>query len=466
MKNPALPLTRRRWLQAAGCGFGSLAFHALAADAEDETHDGAPGRPSQFDPDLKLQHAPRAKRVIFLFMDGGPSQLDSFDYKPAIKKNAKKKTRGSAIMRSPFAFAPHGESGLYISSAFPELAKLADDLCLLNGMETDSSSHSSATQAYFTGNSRLEVPSLGAWSVYGLGDGGRVLPGFVSINASGSSKNYGHGFLPASYQGVQLEIGENKRQFFREVKASGAPNLASGHYSELGQRRQIEFVQRMNRQFAADLGGDDRVEAVIQSFENGFSMRSTLRELLKPESEPDEVQKLYGLDKPETKEFARQCLVARRMVEDGVRFIQLNSPKNSWDHHSDLKSRFARSARGIDRPIAGLLIDLKRRGLLGDTLVVWGGEFGRPPTGNNGRGHQNRGFTTWVAGGGVRGGMRYGATDEIGGKIAEGAVHMRDLHATILHQLGFDPSSLKFSRDNRDYFSEAKDGRVVREILA
>ena len=455
-------LSRRRWLQMAGGGFGSLALGALAARAD------VPGRPAQFDPKLKQNHAPRAKRVIFLFMDGGPSQLDSFDYKPDLMANHGKKSKGKGMLRSPFEFKPHGESGLYISSAFPEVAKLADELCLLNAMETESSSHPSASQAFFTGNSRLEVPALGAWSLYGLGDDGRVLPGFVSVNYHGSAKNYGHGFLPARYQGVQLEIGSKRRKFFREKKSPGAPNIASRHYSDAGQRRQMEFVQRMNRKFANDLGGNDQVEAVIESLENGFDMRATLRELLSPETEPEEVRQLYGLDRPETEEFARQCIIARRMVEEGVRFIQLNhsgAPRN-WDDHSNLKSNFKRNATSIDQPIAGLLIDLKRRGLLDETLVVWGGEFGRTPSGGTGRDHQNRGFTTWLAGGGVRGGMRYGATDEIGAKIAEGGVQMQDLHATILHQLGFDPEVLRFSRGGRERYSEARQGRVVREILA
>jgi hypothetical protein len=329
-------------------------------------------------------------------------------------------------------------------------------------METDSSSHPSAAQAFFTGNSRLEVPSLGAWSMYGLGDGGSVLPGFVSINYRGSAKNYGHGFLPARYQGVQLEIGQQKRKFFGE-KQPGAPNIASRHYTIAGQRRQMDFVQSMNRKFAAELGGDDRVDAIIESFENGFDMRATLAELLNPESEPDEVKGLYGLDKPESAEFARQCIIARRMVEEGVRFIQLNN--GGWDHHSSLRTKFATSARAIDRPIAGLLIDLKRRGLLDDTLIVWGGEFGRTPSSSDGRDHQNRGFTMWAAGGGIRGGMRYGATDKSGGKIAEGGVHMNDLHATILHQLGFDPAKLSIGRGGRERFPDAKNARVVHEIL-
>ncbi|MFT5465945.1 MAG: hypothetical protein ACI8UO_001041, partial [Verrucomicrobiales bacterium] len=398
-----------------------------------------------------------ARRVIMLFMEGAPSQFDTFDYKPNLGRGG--------TMRSPFEFVESGQSGLPISEVFPSLAEHADHLCLLNAMETSSSSHSAAeTQLHTGGNSMLDTPSLGSWAFYGHGPTAQQLPGYVTVNYPGESKNFGAGFLPAKYQGVKMEIGSSKRAYFGETD-SVVPNALNRHYTRGGQARQLDLVQQMNRAFADELGGDDRIEAVIESIDQGFILQDSFRELVDTSNVAEETQQLYGIDQPATSDFGQQCLLARRLAESDVRFIQLSH--DGWDHHSNIEEKLAEKAGEVDKPIAGLLTDLERRGLLEETLVVWGGEFGRTAKGSGGgRDHQNRGYSMWMAGSGVRGGMRFGETDELGKEIVDGRVGMEDLHATILHLLGFDPKRLDFKRsESEQLLGSAAEGRVVSEIL-
>ncbi len=480
MKDRSPLQSRRQWLKTTGCGFGGLALTALSAQEyapESHRKRERPRRPEDHSGKTGPHLPPRAKRVIFLFMPGGPSQFDTFDHKPDLAKALKpkegaKRGRGPR-MPSPFEFQRYGQSGLPISEVFSNVAQHADDLCLLNAMETSSNSHSSAETSLHNGRGRgrseYELPSLGAWTYYGLGNSSNALPGYLTINYGGGAKNFGSGFLPSKYQGMRMEIGQQRRRFFGEAGSGGTANVGNRHYTVRGQRRQMDFVQSLNQDYVETLGGSDKVEAVIESFERGFDLQDTFQAMLDATNADALETKLYGLDESHTAGFGQQCLIARRMAEQGVPFIQLNHTgarsRLDWDHHGNLDKFLPESAAGVDKPIAGLLSDLNQRGMLDETLVVWGGEFGRTWYGRNGRGHQNRGFTMWMAGGGVKGGIRHGATDAHGTEIEHGKVTINDLHATILHQLGIDAAKLVFKQNSRELFSEAKNGKVVRDVL-
>ncbi len=445
VQNPAS--SRREWLKTWGCGFGYLALAGLATEAASADAVRGPLAP-------KTPHfPPKAKRVIFLFMQGGPSQHETFDYNPELAAAAAK---GASVFGSPFGFQQHGQSGLWISELFPNLARHADSLCLLNGMHADSPAHPQATIQMHTGSFNLVRPSMGSWVVYGLGTENQELPGFLTINpvALGGAQNYGSAFLPATYQGTPYLTRNGK-----------LPNIANPSMSAEVQRQQLDLVQSLNQDFLKKAQKDAELEGLAQSFEMAFRMQSSVPGVLDIEKEPPAVKKLYGIDKPATRGFGMQCLLARRMAEAGVRFVEITH--GNWDHHNNLKNRITQTCGEIDQPIAALITDLQQRGLFEDTLLVWGGEFGRTTTGQNGdgRNHNNRGFTMWMAGGGVKGGARHGAADAVTGSAVAGKVHLHDLHATILHLLGLDHTKLTYRYGGRDFRLTDVHGVVAKEIL-
>lgn len=448
-RNTRFVSTRRDFLANTAAGFGWLAFAAL--NAQQARADANTGYQSPLSP--KQPHfAAKAKRVIFLFMNGGPTHLDTFDWKPALA------TAGGRYLAPVFPFKPAGKSGLMIADCYPHLAKHADDLCLLNGMTTNNPGHQQAVVALHTGSERFVRPSLGAWVVYGLGTTAQDLPGFITIDPigdQGGAQNYGSAFLPASFQGTRLNSGQR-----------AVPNIANHNLGDAEQRRQLDFVQRANRRLLDTDPGHPELEGLIQSYEMAYKMQTSVPGTLDLEREPAAIRGLYGLDDRTTQQFGNQCLMARRLAEKGVRFIQLTS--NGWDHHQRIQEALGGRAAATDKPIAGLITDLKQRGMLNDTLIVWGGEFGRGPREDRqaGRGHHNQGFTMWMAGGGVKGGFRYGATDELGDKAVEGVMGTHDLHATILHLLGLDHRQLTFRYSGRDFRLTDTAGRVAEAIVA
>ncbi len=388
--NPFI-LSRRQTLQAVSSGFGYLAFSALSTIAAEKTRNRLAPIPPHF--------TPRAKRVIFLAMQGAPSHVDTFDYKPLLNTDNGKQSKGFAkLLGSPFEFKQHGESGLPISSLFPKLAGNADDLCLINSMHTDLPNHQQATTQMHTGNFQFVRPSLGAWTLYGLGTENDSLPGFVTLAPPNGSQNYGSSFLPAIYQGTPIGKGARNR-FSTAADASPMSNLSNAKLSPELQRVQLDFINNLNREKLLRDQVHPEVEGIIESFELAFRMQDEVPEVLNLASEPDSIRKLYGIDDATTGAFARQCLSARRLAEAGVRFIQVNH--GNWDHHQNLKAGLEQNCAQIDQPIAALLEDLKQRDMLKDTLVIWGGEFGRTPHGQstNGRDHNNKGYTMWMAGG-------------------------------------------------------------------
>lgn len=460
--NRTTPITRRGMLEHTAAGFGWMAFAAMNAkpvQAGDEYV--SPLSPKQ------PQFPGKAKRVIFLFMQGGPSHLDTFDWKPELMKsggktasnNNKDKGKSGPLLVPQFKFAPRGKSGLPISDLFPELSRHADDLCLLNGMHTSNAAHPQATIALHTGSVNFVRPSIGSWVTYGLGSENENLPGFVTINpvGLGGAQNYGSSFLPASYQGTRVDL-----------EAGGILDIRNRHLGKERQRSQIDLIQGMNRGLLGKHPGQLELEGVIQSFELAYRMQTSVPSVLNFEAEKASTLEQYGIDDEETREFGTQCLMARRLAEKGVRFIQVSS--KGWDQHRDLKSELSKNCRGIDRPIAALLQDLKDRDMLKDTLVLWGGEFGRSPqdqgSGGDGRRHNNQGYSMWMAGGGVKGGIRYGATDELGGTAVEGKLGTHDLHATMLHLLGFDHTKLTYRYAGRDFRLTDVYGEVASGIIA
>ena len=454
------PLTRRGMLQHTAAGFGWLAFSALQAEMARAAAFSSPLAP-------KPSHFPaKAKRVIFLFMQGGPSHLDTFDWKPDLKANGGKtgpameggKGGNGKLLAPQFEFTPQGKSGLPISELFPELGRHADDLCLLNGMNTSNAAHPQATIALHTGSINFVRPSMGSWITYGLGTENQDLPGFVTINpvGGGGAQNYGSSFLPASYQGTRVDLA-----------VGGIPDIRNRHLDDGRQRAQIDLIQEMNRDLLDKHPGNPELDGVIQSFELAYRMQTSVPSVLNLEAEKTGTRERYGIDNPNTQEFGTQCLMARRLAESGVRFIQVS--KGGWDQHNNLKAALTRNCGAIDRPIAALLQDLKDRDMLKDTLVLWGGEFGRSPqdqaNGGDGRRHNNRGYSMWMAGGGVKGGLRYGSTDEIGGTAVEGKIGTHDLHATILHLLGLEHTKLTYRYAGRDFRLTDVYGEVAKEIV-
>jgi len=460
--------TRRQMLRSAsaGAGFGYLAFLDLLARCAEPTKSDNPLSPKAG------HHAAKAKRVIFLFMHGGPSQVDTFDFKPELDKldgkelpfePAKGTTVSRKIMKPLWKFEKHGESGIPVSELFTETAKHVDDLCIINSMHTEGQSHGQAVLKLHTGDISLTRPSVGSWVNYGLGTENQNLPGFVTIcptRGHGGAQNYGNAFLPAAFQGTP-------------IGAAGTPassaQIKNVHNLEVPpelQRVQLDFMQQLNKEHAALAALDDRLEATAASYELAFRMQSAVPKVADIRTETKDTLKLYGIGEKTTDDFGRQCLMARRFAEAGVRYIQV-SHSFKWDQHGNMKQHET-NAREVDKPIAGLLADLKQRDLLKDTLVLWGGEFGRTPVtqGKDGRDHNPQGFTMWLAGGGVRGGHVHGATDEFGYHAVKDKVHMHDLHATILHLLGIDHEKLTYKHAGRDFRLTDVYGRVVKELFA
>jgi hypothetical protein len=464
-----LPLSRRDFLCRAGAGFGGLALAALLArQREARAADPLAPRPPHF--------AARARSVIFLFMDGGPSHLDLFDPKPALRRlqgqplpasfplpvTAMGSTAHTPLLASRRTFRRHGRSGIWVSDWLPEVAGCADDLAVLHGCRADGLTHVAGLCQMNTGNILPGRPSLGAWALYGLGTECEDLPGFVVLADSerdppGGGQNWGTGFMPASFQGTRFAQGSTPVLY-----AAPPPGVSAAR-----QQGKVSFINELNRHYAAR-HRDDRIEAQIRALELAYRMQASAPEVVDLSGETRETLRLYGVDRPETERNGRNCLLARRLVERGARFVQVYMGAGSgWDAHSDLEGNHAENCRQSDRPIAGLLRDLKRRGLLESTLVVWGGEFGRTPMSESGDGrdHNPYGFTMWLAGGGVRGGCTYGATDEVGLYAVEGEAHIHDIHATILHLLGLDHEMLTFRHDGRDERLTGVNGQVLHAIL-
>ena len=469
----ATPVYRRRWLQEAGCGFGAVALSALMAGERSTFAAGSGGSARAPRPHF----TPRAKRVIFLFMHGGPSHVDLFDPKPDLEKLAgeplpdsfgmvmtRRKVATNPLLPALRPFRKRGESGLEVSDFLPEIAACADDLCVLRGCHGDSVNHPQSVYQMNTGSILTGKPSLGSWISYGLGSENADMPAFVVLpdpggGLKGGPPAWGSGYLPAVHQGTTVRPGTSPILHLKPAEG----------VTDARQRRALDFVARRNAEHLAARDGDDELAARVRSYELAFRMQSAAPELVDLSRETAETEHLYGLDRKETREFGTRCLLARRMVENGVRFVQLYSgDTNGWDAHNDVAKNHGPLADAVDRPIAALLRDLKRRGLWNDTLVIWGGEFGRMPMSEKGTGrdHNPWGYSMWLAGGGVRGGMAYGATDAVGLRAAENKVHVHDLHATILHFLGFDHTKLTYPHNGREERLTDVAGRVVTEILA
>ncbi|MFP6766400.1 MAG: DUF1501 domain-containing protein [Planctomycetaceae bacterium] len=472
-------ISRRLALKSCASGFGYLAFASLmhqtastVAGADRAGH-GLASQPTHF--------PARAKRVIFLCMNGGPSHVDLFDYKPALNRQSGKtaslsRQPGQArLMGSPFRFSQAGESGLWFSEVFPELAGQADQLCMIHSMHTDLPNHSQAFAQMHTGSFQFARPSIGAWTLYGLGTENQNLPGFITVNppaGNGGARNYASGFLPAICQGTRIggiQIPPLYAALLGKDREPGPPirNISNRELSQVQQREQLDLIRSLNRRKLQRDIHHPEIEGAIESFELAFRMQDKVPQLLDIGSETRSTMNAYGLGAGlPTDRFARQCLLARRLAEAGVRFIEITAP-SKWDHHFLIKTELAKSGSETDQPVAALLTDLRQRGMLQDTLVVWPGEFGRTPYAQSGSGrdHNNHGYTLWMAGGGVKGGMSYGATDEHGHKAVENPVHIQDWHATLLHLLGLDHERLTFNYAGREFRLTDVHGQVVRDIL-
>ncbi len=452
-------ISRRQMLRQSSTGFGMLALAGLMADPS-HAADNNPLAPKS--PHFMGQ----AKRVIFLCMRGGPSHMETFDHKPKLNAADGQPSRnsGQKFFGSQWTFQRYGESGLSISDLYPHTAKLADSLCVLNGMHCDSPEHAAALTQLHTGSTVFHRPSLGSWVVYGLGSESSDLPGFISIKPPvilGGERNYSSAFLPAAYQGTPIGT------MSQSVRKARVENLKREDLSAAAQREQLALIQSLNRQALQQRKVDEQLEGVIQSYELAFRMQAALPELMNLERETAATLEMYGVgDKKKTDDFGRQCLLARRFSEAGVRFIELTH--DNWDHHGGVAKNMPLRCEQTDQPIAALLTDLKQRGLLEETLVIWGGEFGRTPDDprGDGRGHNNNGFTMWLAGGGAKAGIAYGATDDYGYEAVSGRVHVHDLHATILHLLGFDHTRLTYRYAGRDFRLTDVHGEVVHDVIA
>ena len=462
-------ITRRQWLETTACGFGALAFQAFAQQIAAAEASGSPGP----------HHTPKAKRVIFLFMHGGVSQVDSFDPKPMLTRydgkelpfkgvdnldvELKDKAGNGRVLDTPWMFQQHGQSGAWISELWPHLAKHADDLCFIKSMHTRGVSHGQAVAMIHTGSDNLLRPSVGAWASYGLGTENQNLPGFVSITppaGHGGARNYGSAFLPAHHQATTLGHSGSK------TAEATIDYLQNPQIQPKEQRRQLEMLHRINQKHFSRTR-DAQVDGVIRSYEMAFRMQGAAPDLIDISRESQPIRRLYGMDRKETADFGHRCLLARRFCEAGVRYVQVSTPY-VWDQHGGLLKGHTRNALATDQPIAGLLTDLKQRGMLEDTLLVWGTEFGRTPVaqGKDGRDHNPAGFTVWLSGAGVKPGYSHGATDEFGYFAQENKVHMHDLHATILHLLGIDHEKLTYRYAGRDFRLTDVYGEVVQEILS
>lgn len=459
-------ISRRDMLRLAACGFGSVAFSAMASRAsalsifDDEanttTRPLAPQKP---------HFTPRAKRIIFLCMAGAPSHVDTFDYKPELASMDGKTFRGnSKLLASPWKFKQSGKSGLWISDLFPNLQKQADNLCLLRGMKAEIPAHAQASIQLHTGSFQFVRPSMGAWSLYGLGTENENLPGFIAINPrsdNGGAQLYGSGFLPASYQATPVRLGGGRNN----ASGDAIPHIDNERFGTKSQREQLDLVQRLNRERLKREKTDRELEGVIESYELAFRMQAEVPDLVDFADEDKKTLEMYGVGKEPTDDFARQCLLARRFAEKGVRFIEVSH--GGWDTHRNMREELTKQCGEIDQPIAALLADLKQRGMLDDTLVLWGGEFGRTPYAQNGDGrdHNAKGFTMWMAGGGVQGGLSHGGTNEVGDTAVDGVMDIHDWHATVLHLCGLDHERLTYRHAGRDFRLTDVKGKPNTAIL-
>lgn len=474
------PTTRRSWLTNSGCGFGSLALGSMLA--EQVRADVKSGQVPHGLTERQPMFPAKAKRMIFVFMQGGPSHVDSFDYKPdlvakdgrtidfrGVRFNTFGQDSKRTLMKPLWKFRPYGECGQQVSELFPEIAQHVDDLCFLKGMHTDGVAHGPSTLFLHTGATNLVRPSLGSWLMYGLGTENQNLPGFVQLQPSdtkGGPRNYSNGFLPPVYQGTAIGRAN------RPINQMTIDHIRNSGLSANETRVRYELTQQLNQaQVDRRSENDEQLEAVIRSYELAWRMQRDAPNVLDLNQESRATQEMYGIGTKETDAFGKQCLMARRLSESGVRFVQVNyadeSPTPRWDQHSNMPKHMDH-AKATDKPVAGLLADLKQRGLLEDTIVWWGAEFGRTPfsQANNGRDHNPRGFTSFLAGGGMKSGFSYGATDEIGHEAVEGKVHMHDLHATLLHAMGIDHEQLTYRYAGRDFRLTDVYGRVVDQIFA
>lgn len=449
-------ISRRQLLHSASAGFGMVALTGLLAEQSLRANP-----PAAAEPLASQKSSPRvaAKRLIFVHMNGAMSQHDTFEYKPQLQADdGRPGPGGGKLVGSKFKFSQYGQTGTWFSELLPNLAQHADRLCWLRSLHTDTPAHPQAVVQLHTGstNASLTRPSLGAWLLYGLGSENQDVPGYITINPPanhGGAVNYGSAFLPAHFQGTRID------------DLGNLPNLQASLPREL-QRQQLDLIQALNRDFAADPGAPDAAEGIIESFELGFRMQDRVPELLDYSDETAHVQAMYGIQDGPSGSFARQCLIARRLTEAGVRFVEICQP--GWDHHNNLHKGLIDRCGSIDQPVAALIRDLAQRGLLEDTLVLFGSEFGRQPTaqGDDGRDHNITGYTMFLAGAGVKPGFSYGATDEYGLRAVEGQMHVSDLHATLLALLGLDHEVLTYPYAGRDFRLTDVRGRVVREIFA
>ena len=453
-KSPS-PRTRREMLKQSGAGFGGLALNALLSEESIA---------SKLSPSLA-----RTKRVIFLFMHGGPSTLDLFDPKEALSKDNGKplpydkprivSSKTGNLLASPWKFKRHGQSGASVSELLPNIASISDDLCFINSMHCSNSRHGGALLELHTGSDTFTRPAMGSWINYGLGSENDNLPGFITINppsSHGGSGAWSSAFLPAKYGGTMISgKGSNMN----------IPFIKSPLKKRSQQRKEIDLINAFNKNHISNFEGNTELESRIESYELAFRMQMAAPEIQNIEDEPDHINKLYGADQKPTDEFAKQCIMARRFSEAGVRFVQVTH--RYWDSHGNLKDEHTKLSKEMDKPVAGLIQDLKQRGLLDETLVLWGGEFGRTPVaqGNNGRDHNPHGFTMFMAGGGVKPGMQYGSTDEYGYHAEEKPVHFHDLHATILHLMGIDHTDLTYRYAGRDFRLTDVHGNIISDII-
>lgn len=467
--------SRRHLLKGTAVGFGNLALTAMLAGESRGAEKIAQPRNSLSD--RPPHFAARAKRVVFLFMKGGPSHVDTFDPKPLLTRDDGKPppfdlpqvtfAKQGNLLKSPWRFRNYGQSGLPVSDLFPNVAKHVDDLCVLRSVHGTNPAHGGALLKLHTGSDQFVRPSLGAWVTYGLGTENQNLPAFMTICptlAHGGVNNWGAAFLPAYCQGTPIG---NASLAAKQAKVK---HVRNSRITPQLQRQQLDLLSQMNADHLARSGADQALLGRLESFELAFRMQSTMPDIQDLSRETAQTQAMYGIDNPITEDFGRQCLMARRFLEGGVRFVQVTHSDSEvqWDQHSELYRGHTKNASEVDKPIAGFLQDLKQRDMLKDTLVVWGGEFGRTPTaqGRNGRDHNPHGFTMWMAGAGVKGGFAYGATDDYGYYATENKMHVHDLHATILHLLGLDHQRLTYRYAGRDFRLTDVAGTVAKEILA
>lgn len=467
------PVSRRDMLARCANGFGAVALASLCQDPAFGLEPTAGQGHSPFE--VKPSHFPaKAKNVIFLFMDGGPAQMDTFDPKPRLTKEngqpIKVKVEPTQfnnvgnVLGSPWKFNQYGQSGIPVSDLFPNVATCVDDMAIIRSMVSNFPEHTNANYFIHSGHGQQGRPSMGAWVNYGLGSECQNLPGFVVLNSGmippGGMDCFASGFLPATYQGSMFQKGDSPIADLTRLE----PTVEI-------QSRKLALLRKLDGGLIERIGPEDKVESAIANYELAFRMQAAVPDLMNMQTETPATQKLYGIDEPDTALFGQQCLVARRLIERGVRFIELLCPNlgfDRWDQHSNLKGGHEKNAKAVDKPIAGLIKDLKARGLLDSTLIVWGGEFGRTPMaqGSDGRDHNPFGFSMWLCGGGIKGGTIYGATDDYGYHVVENKAEVHDLHATMLHLLGIDHKRLTYRFSGRDMRLTDVFGEVIHDVLA